>query len=59
MKTILALILAGAFVTSASIPAFAADKDDSSGDKSDKGKKGKDKKKDDSKKDDSAGKGGW
>jgi hypothetical protein len=62
MKPILAAILAGTFL--ASTPVFAADKDDSSGGKSDKsGKKSKgDKKgKDDTKKDDTAksGGGGW
>jgi hypothetical protein len=59
MKTILAAILAGAFL--ASTPVLAADKDDS-GKAGSGGKKSKgDKKGGDTKKDDSAGKtgGGW
>jgi hypothetical protein len=61
MKTILAAILAGAFL--ASTPVLAADKDDSGGKAGASGKKDKGSKKDKGgdKKDDSAGKtgGGW
>jgi uncharacterized protein YxeA len=58
MKTILAAILAVAFL--ASTPVLAADKDDS-GKAGSSGKKDKGGKKGDTKKDDSAGKsgGGW
>ena len=51
IKTILAAVVAGAFLTS--VPAFANDKP--AGDKAEK----KDKKKEEGKKDEKAGGGGW